>query len=231
MELSVQRLFLSSKGLRLRYATDRTGRPQYNQTYTWCDSAHHTARCDVYSNILQGGRLRPFADNTTGVYHTANGSGGVHSGCLAAAGGGPGAASKCMYVNESYPFIRTPTFAVQQMASIFDTQCNLAGQVYELSQGVSAMLQLDCIVGRGSPWHECFQYIDKCSQQQVTGIIAPFQQQYIDEVRTSSSLPHTMPQPPRLYYSFLEYCDSSRLSPPGQVTADSSTRATLGATG
>ena len=30
---------------------------------------------------------------------------------------------------------------------------------------------------------ECFQYTDKCSSQQVTGVIAPFQQQYIDEYK------------------------------------------------
>ena len=63
------------------------------------------------------------------------------------------------------------------MASIFDTQCNLAGQIYTLEQGVSAMLQVQCIVGRGSEWHECFQYSDKCSAADVHGVIAPFQQQ------------------------------------------------------
>ena len=68
------------------------------------------------------------------------------------AAGSAALASKCLYVNETYPFLKTPTFAVQQLASIFDTQCNLAGQVYELAQGVSAMLQVDCIVGRGSSW-------------------------------------------------------------------------------
>ena len=122
-----------------------------NETHTWCDSANHTARCDVYTNILEGGQLRPFADNTTGVYMTANSTAGIHPGCLAAAGSAE-SASKCLYVNETLPFLKTPTFAVQQLASIFDTQCNLAGQVYELAQGVSAMLQVECIVGRGSSW-------------------------------------------------------------------------------
>jgi hypothetical protein len=160
--------------------------PQYNETHTWCDSADHTARCDVYSTILQGGPLRPFAENTTGVYATANMSGGLIPGCASAAGGD--AASKCLYVNESLPYITTPTFAVQQMASIWDTQCNLAGQIYQMSQGAFAMLQVACIVGK-SDWHICFQYSDGCSAAQVEGIIAPFQQQYIDEYKQFATKP------------------------------------------
>ena len=93
------------------------------------------------------------------------------------AAGSAAAAGSCLYVNNTLPHITTPTFAVQQMASIFDTQCNLAGQIYTLEQGVSAMLQVQCIVGRGSEWHECFQYSDKCSAADVHGVIAPFQQQ------------------------------------------------------
>eukprot|EP01051_Picozoa_sp_SAG22_P022243 SAG22_NODE_5256_length_1052_cov_0.945435_1_plen_328_part_10 len=99
--------------------------PQYNQTHTWCDSANHTASCDTYSTMLLGGQLRPFTENTTGVYATAGSSAGVHPGCLAAAGSEK-AGGKCLYVNETLPYVKTPTFAVQQMASIWDTQCNLA---------------------------------------------------------------------------------------------------------
>ena len=51
--------------------------PQYNATHTWCDSANHTAPCDVYSTILLGGQILPFTENTTGVYATANMSGTV----------------------------------------------------------------------------------------------------------------------------------------------------------
>ena len=32
--------------------------PQFNQTYTACDAEHHSAPCDTYTNVLQGGRLR-----------------------------------------------------------------------------------------------------------------------------------------------------------------------------
>ena len=56
--------------------------PQYNASHTWCDPANHTAPCDVYSTILLGGQIRPFPENTTGVYRTANMSGGLDDGCL-----------------------------------------------------------------------------------------------------------------------------------------------------
>ena len=88
-----------------------------------------------------------------------------------------------MYLNESLSEIKTPAFLVNQLASVFDTQCNLAGSIIDMGQGFAAILQLKCITGEG-PWHECFQYSDKCSggpRGQVLGVIKPFQQQLIDE--------------------------------------------------
>ena len=90
-----------------------------------------------------------------------------------------------MYLNESLSEIKTPAFLVNQLASVFDTQCNLAGSIIDMGQGFAAILQLKCITGEG-PWHECFQYSDKCSggpRGQVLGVIKPFQQQLIDESR------------------------------------------------
>ena len=90
---------------------------------------------------------------------------------------------RCMYLNETLSEIKTPAFLVNQLASIFDTQCNLAGSIIDMGQGFAAILQLKCITGEG-PWHECFQYSDKCSggpRGQVLGVIKPFQQQLIDE--------------------------------------------------
>eukprot|EP01052_Picozoa_sp_SAG31_P004246 SAG31_NODE_174_length_21353_cov_23.387974_16_plen_531_part_00 len=97
----------------------------------------------------------------------------------------PGEEWRCLYTNASTPHVETPAFLVNQMASVFDTQCNLAGSIIDMGQGFAAVLQLKCITGEG-PWHECFQYSDKCSggpDGQVLGVIAPFQQQYIDETR------------------------------------------------
>jgi hypothetical protein len=96
-------------------------------------------------------------------------AGGVHPGCLASVDGVASAAGRCLYVNETLPHVVTPLFAVQQMASIWDTQCNLAGQIYTLGQGAYAMLQVACIVGK-SDWHICFQYSDSCSSAQVEGM-------------------------------------------------------------
>ena len=112
-----------------------------------------------------------------GVARVANASAGMGSGCMARH---PGAEWRCLYVNETLGDITTPTFAVQQQASIFDTQCNIAAEVISVDAGRDAILMVQCIAGRGQ-WHICFQYSERCTAAQLTGVVAPFQQQYVDD--------------------------------------------------
>ena len=48
--------------------------------------------------------------------------GAVSAGCKAA---NPGAAWRCLYVNESLPFVKADLFAVNQMLSLWDAQCQV----------------------------------------------------------------------------------------------------------
>ena len=112
-----------------------------------------------------------------GMANVSNASAALPAGCRARH---PGREWECMYANESLGELQTPTFLVNQLASISDTQCNLAGTIIGMGQGFDAIMQLKCITGEGA-WHECFQYSDKCSAGQVLGVIKPFQQQLIDE--------------------------------------------------
>ena len=118
---------------------------------------------DVYSTVLQG------------VANVSNASAGMTAACKARH---VGVEWNCLYVNETLADIVTPTFAVQQQASIFDTQCNIAAEVIAMSAGRDAILMVQCIAGRGQ-WHICFQYSERCSAAQLTGVVAPFQQQYV----------------------------------------------------
>eukprot|EP01052_Picozoa_sp_SAG31_P004248 SAG31_NODE_174_length_21353_cov_23.387974_18_plen_72_part_00 len=57
---------------------------------------------------------------------------------------GPAEEWRCLYVNETMPYVKTPTFLVQQLASFWDCGCNLDGMILGLDQGRNAMLQLKC---------------------------------------------------------------------------------------
>eukprot|EP00658_Telonema_sp_P-2_P001625 TRINITY_DN10609_c0_g2_i2.p1 TRINITY_DN10609_c0_g2~~TRINITY_DN10609_c0_g2_i2.p1 ORF type:complete len:337 (-),score=54.56 TRINITY_DN10609_c0_g2_i2:162-1172(-) len=136
---------------------------------------------DTYTTIVQGGSF--LGETDIGIAATAQIDAGYVAGCTG---------SKCMYVNETYAFTKTPTFVVQQLAGIWDTQCNLAGQVMKLDRGPDvAWMQLECIVGSGSRWHECFQYTRSCDLDSVLKVIAPFQRQYVSELQSTGF--HTRP--------------------------------------
>merc|ERR1712083_168098 len=88
-----------------------------------------------------------------------------------------------MYANETFPFMKTPIYLVNQLASIWDTQCDLAG----LPSG--NILQIQCIpknrIKQMFQWHICFQYTERCHPDQITQVVQPFQQQYIDDTINS----------------------------------------------
>merc|ERR1719201_2783616 len=90
-------------------------------------------------------------------------------------------AFKCLYANETLPYIKTPIFAVQQLVSVWDAQCMYEGQ------GSGNILQIACSQ-RGNYFraqYTCVQYPDLCSPQIVADWWAPAQQQYLDDYTRS----------------------------------------------
>ena len=76
--------------------------------------------------------------------------------CVAA---NPGAAWKCLYVNESLPYITSSLFAVNQMLSVWDSQCQIEGLV------TPSILQVACSL-KGPGWatvRQCNQCVSLVS--------------------------------------------------------------------
>lgn len=90
---------------------------------------------------------------------------------------------KCMWVNESLPFIQAKLFAVNQMASVWDSQCLLEGMP------CNNVLQVACSYNnhyeRG--YRTCNQYPEYCDKTFVKNVTAPYQQQYIDDYAHSGT--------------------------------------------
>merc|ERR1712232_670063 len=96
-------------------------------------------------------------------------------------GANPGKEWKCLWVNETPPYIQSSVFAVQQMASVWDSQCLLEGQP------TNNVLQVDCSLNnhfeRG--YRTCNQYPEYCDSSFVQKVTAPYQQQYVDDYARS----------------------------------------------
>ena len=117
----------------------------------------------------------------------SNGAASLPPACVA---GHPAAPHLCMYTNETLPFVKTPLFVVNQMASIWDTFCNIDGVE------VQNALQIEC-TPHGDfqimQWHYCFQYVNggrprTCTAPQITYVINPYQEQYVAETVASGLL-------------------------------------------
>jgi hypothetical protein len=89
----------------------------------------------------------------------------------------PGQEWKCLWVNESLPFVQAPLFAVNQMASVWDSQCILEGQQ------VNNVLQIGCSLNNHfeRAYRTCNQYPEYCEPSFVKDVTSGFQQQYIDD--------------------------------------------------
>ena len=104
----------------------------------------------------------------------------VSAGCKKA---NPGAAWRCLYVNESLPYIKASLFAVNQMLSVWDSQCQIEGIP------VPSILQVACSL-KGPGWataRQCNQYPEYCDSAYIGNVTAPKQQQYIDDYARSGA--------------------------------------------
>ena len=63
----------------------------------------------------------------------------------------------CLYVNETLPFVTTPIYLVNQMASIWDTFCNIDGVETDDALQISCTPHGDFAI---MEWHYCFQYVN-----------------------------------------------------------------------
>ena len=107
---------------------------------------------------------------------------GMRPGCLQRHPPGSGEEYRCLYVNESMLEIKTPLYAVNQMASIWQTHCLLDGEIIPMSAGFESIMQLQCLAQDSAvdnDWHICFQYSGGCAKEQITEVIAPLQRQYL----------------------------------------------------
>eukprot|EP01052_Picozoa_sp_SAG31_P011978 SAG31_NODE_690_length_12796_cov_4.634559_10_plen_1106_part_00 len=103
----------------------------------------------------------------------------VLPGCKAA---NPGAEWKCLYVNETLPYINASLFAVNQMLSVWDSQCQIEG-----IPAPNSILQVHCSL-KGPGWataRQCNQYPEFCTSDYVGNITAPYQQQYVEDYARS----------------------------------------------
>ena len=143
------------------------------------DGYHPRHRTDEFITIKPSiDTGNPYDTILRGIANVSNAAAGMSVGCRAKLG--PAQQWRCLYVNESMPFITTPTFLVQQLASFWDTACILDGGIIGLDQGRDAMLQLKC--RKSGIWEICFQYARRCNPEQVSLAIIPYQQQYVREM-------------------------------------------------
>ena len=104
----------------------------------------------------------------------------VPEGCKAAHPNDPW---MCLYVNESLPYINSSLFAVNQMLSVWDSQCQIEGIP------TPGVLQVHCSL-KGPGWataRQCNQYPEYCTSSYIGNITAPYQQQYIDDYARSGT--------------------------------------------
>lgn len=108
------------------------------------DGLHPKQSTVIYAgNNLNGPRIDSWLTGALrNLGEMANVTGALSPKCLAA---NPGAAWKCLYVNESLPFISSSLFAVNQMLSVWDSQCQIEGLV------VPSILQVACSL-KGPGW-------------------------------------------------------------------------------
>ena len=98
----------------------------------------------------------------------------------------------CMYVNETLPFVKTPLYLVNQLASIWDTFCNIDGAMVQNALQISCTPHGDFSI---MEWHYCFQYVSGgrvkgggqrgCTAQEIIGVVNPMQEQYINDTLKS----------------------------------------------
>ena len=93
----------------------------------------------------------------------------------------------CLYVNETLPFVTTPIYLVNQMASIWDTFCNIDGVETDDALQISCTPHGDFAI---MEWHYCFQYVNHgrprtCTAPQIMYVVRPFQEQYINETKAA----------------------------------------------
>ena len=120
-------------------------------------------------------------------YKLSNPSASLLPGCKAA---NVGQEWLCLYVNESLPFIKTPLYLVNQLASIWDTFCNIDGVETDDALQISCTPHGDFAI---MEWHYCFQYVNHgrprhCIGPQITYVIKPLQEQYVNETVASGLL-------------------------------------------
>lgn len=114
------------------------------------------------------------------IYTMSNGAGSINADCAKA---NPGKEHLCLYVNNTLPFIATPLFPVQQMNSVWDTQCAYDGEPW------GGILQVTCSLEN----HEyampyvCGQYTDLCPKETIAAWWVPAQKQYISDYTRSGA--------------------------------------------
>jgi hypothetical protein len=95
----------------------------------------------------------------------------------------------CLDVNESLPFVKTPTFLVQQTPSVWDFQCLFGGWY-----NPGFILQVDCSyewpsrrVHGYKNIHKCTQYDDLCTLEYVADFVVPLQKTYLQQVEPTAT--------------------------------------------
>lgn len=89
----------------------------------------------------------------------------------------PNESFMCLYVNETLPYIQSSLFAVNQMLSVWDSQCQIEG----IPQ--PNILQMGCSL-KGPGWatvRTCNQYPQYCDSAYIEKVTAPYQRQYVDD--------------------------------------------------
>merc|ERR1712061_884725 len=76
-----------------------------------------------------------YKDAIKQIFTMSNGAGAIDAGCAKT---NPGNEHLCLYVNNTLPFITTPLFPVQQLNSVWDTQCAWDGEPW------GGILQVTC---------------------------------------------------------------------------------------
>eukprot|EP01052_Picozoa_sp_SAG31_P045288 SAG31_NODE_8210_length_1496_cov_1.258411_1_plen_226_part_10 len=113
-------------------------------------------------------------------YKLSNPSASLLPGCKAKNADSPWL---CLYVNETLPFIQTKIYLVNQLASIWDTFCNIDGVETDDALQISCTPHGDFAI---MEWHYCFQYVNHgrprtCTAPQIIYVVKPLQEQYVNE--------------------------------------------------
>jgi hypothetical protein len=89
--------------------------------------------------------------------------------------------SRCLFASEAMDWVQTPVFAVQQVPSTWDLQCNLDGQFS------GDILQVGCATHNNSmlPLTKCVQYCDRCNATVVREYMVPLQNQLLHQFKNS----------------------------------------------